>query len=52
MAEYSPSGVAVDLKPLLDNPALTPEWFDYEDILPAYRDGIGRYNGVIYGIPP
>ena len=51
MAEYSPSGVAIDLKPWLDNPELTPEWFDYEDILPAYRDGIGKYNGVIYGIP-
>ena len=51
MAEYSPSGVAIDLKPLIENTDLTPEWFDYEDILPAYRDGIGRYDGVIYGIP-
>jgi multiple sugar transport system substrate-binding protein len=51
MAEYSPSGVAADLAPYLNNSKLTPSWFNYEDILPAYRDGIGRYNGVIYGIP-
>lgn len=51
MAEYSPSGVAVDLAPYLKNSKLTPSWFNYQDILPAYRDGIGRYGGVIYGIP-
>lgn len=51
MAEYSPSGVAIDLEPLIQNAELTPEWFDYEDILPAYRNGIGKYDGVIYGIP-
>jgi ABC-type glycerol-3-phosphate transport system substrate-binding protein len=51
MAEYSPSGVAVDLEPYLNNKTMTPAWFDYADILPAYRDGIGRFGGVIYGIP-
>jgi len=51
MAEYAPSGVALDLKPLIDNKKITPEWFDYLDILPAYRDGIGTFNGVISGIP-
>lgn len=51
MAEYAPSGVAIDLKPLLQDETLTPAWFDYEDILPAYRDGIGKYQGIIYGIP-
>lgn len=51
LAEYAPSGVAVDLKPFLENKELTPEWFDYQDILPAYREGIGMYQGIIYGIP-
>jgi multiple sugar transport system substrate-binding protein len=51
MAEYSPSGVAIDLAPYLNDSKLTPSWFNYDDILPAYRDGIGRYKGVIYGIP-
>lgn len=30
---------------------LTPNWFDYEDIIPAYREGLGMYNGEIFGIP-
>ena len=30
---------------------LTPNWFDYEDITPAYREGLGMYNNLIYGIP-
>ncbi|MDI3542740.1 MAG: multiple sugar transport system substrate-binding protein [Candidatus Atribacteria bacterium] len=51
LAEYAPSGVAIDLKPFLDNEKLTPDWFDYQDVLPAYREGIGTYQGVIYGIP-
>jgi len=51
MAEYAPSGVALDLKPLIDNKEITPEWYDYLDLLPAYRDGIGTFNGVISGIP-
>jgi len=51
LAEYAPSGVAVDLKPFLENKELTPEWFDYQDILPAYREGIGMYQEIIYGIP-
>lgn len=28
----------------------TPDWFDYEDILPAYRDMLS-YEGKHYGIP-
>jgi multiple sugar transport system substrate-binding protein len=51
MAEYAPTGLAINLEPLLKNPAFTPDWFNYEDILPAYRNGIGKYRGIIYGIP-
>ncbi len=51
LAEYSPSGVAAPLKPFIDNATLTPAWFDYEDISSAFRNGVGAYNGVIYGIP-
>ncbi|GAK59510.1 extracellular solute-binding protein family 1 [Candidatus Vecturithrix granuli] len=51
MAEYAPTGLAIDLEPLLNNSALTPTWYNYEDILSAYRHGIGKYRGVIYGIP-
>lgn len=51
LAEYSPSGVALDLAPFLQNSELTPEWFDWEDILPAYREGIAQYQDTIYGVP-
>ncbi|HHV61943.1 MAG TPA: sugar ABC transporter substrate-binding protein [Firmicutes bacterium] len=51
LSEYAPAGVAIDLQPFLQNKELTPSWYDYADIMPAYRDGIGRYKGVIYGIP-
>jgi ABC-type glycerol-3-phosphate transport system substrate-binding protein len=50
MSEYAPKKVVVPLKPYLQNQA-TPGWFDYRDIVPAYRNGIGAYHGEIYGIP-
>jgi ABC-type glycerol-3-phosphate transport system substrate-binding protein len=51
LSQYSAVDVMIDLKPLINDSALTPSWFDYEDILPAYRDGVGSYGGVAYGIP-
>ncbi len=51
LAEYAPSKVAADLKPFLDNATLTPKSYGYNDIVAAYRKGIGMYNGVIYGVP-
>lgn len=50
MSEYAPKKVVVPLKPYLQGP-MTPSWFDYADIVPAYRNGIGTYKGEIYGIP-
>jgi len=51
LAEYSPSGVALPLKPFLDNKTLTPSWFDYQDLSAAFRNGVGAYNGTIYSVP-
>ncbi len=51
ITEYAERGIIDPLESYLGNPSLTPEWFDYEDILPAYRYGIGMSDGVIYGIP-
>lgn len=51
LAEYSPSGVALALKPFLDNKTLTPSWFDYQDLSAAFRNGVGAYNGTIYSVP-
>ena len=51
MAEYASKGLLVPLADNLADETLTPAWFDYEDIMPAYRDGISSANGVIYAIP-
>lgn len=51
LSEYVPAEVPADLEPFLEDSQLTPSWYDYEDIVPAYRDGIGKYDGTIYGIP-
>jgi multiple sugar transport system substrate-binding protein len=50
MSEYAPKKAVAPLKPFI-NGKLTPAWYDYTDIVPAYRNGIGASKGVIYGIP-
>ena len=40
-----------DLAPFLNDPVKTPEWYDYDDIIPAYAQGIGTSRGTIVGIP-
>ena len=51
LPQYSEVDLMVDLKTMIDDTTKTPEWFDYEDIMPAYRNGVGSYNGTAYGIP-
>ncbi len=51
LPQYSEVNLMVDLKPFINNSSKTPDWYDYEDIMPAYRNGVGSYNGVAYGIP-
>lgn len=48
MSEYASKNV---LTPIEDYANASPEWFDYEDIMPAYRNGIAGAGGVNYGIP-
>ena len=50
ISEYAPKQVIVPLSDFINSDA-TPGWFDYEDIMPAYRNGIGAYAGEVYGIP-
>ena len=49
--EYVSKQVIDPLDDYLQDESLTPEWFDYEDIVPAYRDGLSKHNGKVYGIP-
>ena len=51
MSEYASKNILVPIEEFANDSAKTPEWFDYEDIMPAYRNGISGANGVNYGIP-
>ncbi len=51
VSEYNEKKVVEPLDSYVSDPSMTPEWFDYEDILPAFRNGLGTYDGVILGIP-
>lgn len=51
MSEYGAKKVLEPLDSYIENKDLTPAWFDYEDIVPAYRNGISKYAGKVYGIP-
>lgn len=52
--EWSPlvasSGYATALEPWIESD-ITPDWFNYEDILQAYRDMFLWEDGMHYGIP-
>ena len=51
LAEYVPADVVLPLDRFVTDFELTPEWYGFEDILPAYRNGIGSLHGTLYGIP-
>lgn len=51
MSEYASKNVLLPIAAFAEDPAKTPAWFDYEDIMAAYRNGIAGANGVNYGIP-
>ncbi|NMD37344.1 MAG: sugar ABC transporter substrate-binding protein [Christensenellaceae bacterium] len=50
MSEYASKNVLLPIKDFAERED-TPEWFVYEDIMPAYRNGIAGAEGVNYGIP-
>lgn len=49
--EYAKAGYLEDLQPYLNDTAKTPAWYDYEDILPAFREGIATVDGEAYALP-
>lgn len=49
--EYAKAGYIENLQPYLDDPVMTPDWYDYEDILLAFRDGIATVEGETYLLP-
>ncbi|MGE5554390.1 MAG: extracellular solute-binding protein [Betaproteobacteria bacterium] len=51
VGEFAKKRVVEPLNQFLSNRQATPEWFDYNDIVPAYRKGLGVFEGKVYGIP-
>lgn len=51
MSEYASKNVLSKIEPYATDTNKTPAWFDYEDIMPAYRNGIAGSGGALYGIP-
>lgn len=49
--EYISKNVVTPLNSYLEDSSLTPEWFDYDDIVPAYRNMFAKQDGTVYGIP-
>jgi len=51
MSEYASKNILVPVDEFVNDDSKTPDWFDYEDIMPAFRNGIAGARGVNYGIP-
>lgn len=49
-AEYGGKKVVIPLDNYLNDPLMTPVWFDKEDLIPAYCE-LGKYQGNTIGIP-
>lgn len=49
--DYAKSGYIDSLETYLNDTKMTPQWYDYEDILPAYSDGIASVDGTAYALP-
>lgn len=51
LGEFAAKRVVDELSEYLNDAAATPDWFDYDDIIPAYSQGLGARDGEVYGIP-
>jgi len=51
LGEFADRFVVMPLDDFIADEELTPEWFDYDDIVPAYAEGLGQYDDTVYGIP-
>jgi len=49
--EFYGKQIIIPIDDYINDPIKTPEWFDYDDILPAYSKGIATSQGVTVGIP-
>ena len=49
--EFGRAGFLENLTPRLNDRTQTPAWFDWDDVLPAFRDGISTVAGQVFTIP-
>ena len=49
--EYAKAGYIDNLSGRLRDRAQTPAWYDWDDVLPAFRDGISAVEGQTYTLP-
>jgi len=49
--DYAKSGYIDSLEDYLNDSSQTPQWYDHDDILPAYSEGIASVDGVTYTLP-
>ncbi|MEO7006721.1 MAG: sugar ABC transporter substrate-binding protein [Terrimesophilobacter sp.] len=50
LSGFTEKGVVDDITSRVGDTTQTPAFFDYEDILPAYREGLDKYDGKTYGV--
>lgn len=50
LSGFTEKGVVDDISSRVSDTKQTPAFFDYEDILPAYREGLDKYDGKTYGV--
>lgn len=49
--EYKAKGVMTALDDDLNDASKTPSWFDFNDFVSAYKDGLGKVGDSYYGVP-
>ena len=49
--EYATNGWVASMADWLSDEAMTPSWYDYNDLLKAFSSGIASVDGVAYALP-
>lgn len=50
LGEFAKKGIVIPVDEFIQNPALTPEWYNFDDFVPAYREGLAKWDGKYYGL--
>jgi len=50
LGEFAEKGIIIPLDEYIYDKKYTPEWYNFEDIVPAYREGLSKWKGKYYGL--